>query len=364
MKIVCGTKELLGAVTLVSRACPTRTTMPIYQSIKIVVDDNGGVVLMGTDLELGIRYRMNGETQVKKNGMAIVPPSQLMAILRETDDDTVTIETDAKGVYVTTSMGEFDMPTDNPDGFESVEGFLDEQDCVELPATLFKTMVKRTVFASAKDEGKYAMQGILFDTDGVFKLVATDGKRLAVANGPKVDVSKEAAIVPSKAVALASQVLADDDDDAVVKVTWDKSRVWFQTPKATIASRLVEGRFPSWRDVIPKKATVTLDLDTQPFFSAVRQAAIMADDESKRVEMNFENNKVLMAARGATTGKSSVTLNLVYDNDPLSIAFDPQFLNDAFKAMGSKITMSIVDGKRPAVFKDGDDYLHMIVPMV
>lgn len=90
----------------------------------------------------------------------------------------------------------------------------------------------------------------------------------------------------------------------------------------------------------------------------------MADDESKRVIMDFSKGAVQMTARGATTGTSHVNLNLDYANEPLSIAFDPDFLRDAFKALGDSVTFNIVDEKRPAVFKDGDDYIHLVVPMV
>jgi len=367
VKIVCNTKELLGAVSLVGRAVPTRTTMPIYQHIKLVVTD--GVVLMGTDLECGIRYTMNGDTAVKERGESVVDPSRLAEILRETGDDVVTIEADKKGVYVTTTMGEFTMPTDDPSGFQDVVQFDDSKGYIEMRAATFHSLARRTLFAAAKDEGKYAMQGVLFDAHGgLFKAVATDGKRLAVANGPSINEATGdalgTAIVPSKAFGLVDQVASNDADDAVVRVTWDKSTVWFQTTKATVTSRLVEGRFPSWRDVIPKKFAVTLNIDGGSFSSAVRQAAIMADDESKRVVMEFDSGKVKMKAQGATTGKSHVTLNLDYVHDALSIAFDPDYLKDAFKALGNNVTMSMVDPNRPAVFKDGDDYLHMIVPMV
>lgn len=367
MKIVCNTKELLGAVSLVGRAVPTRTTMPIYQHIKMVVDN--GVVLMGTDLECGIRYTMNGNTVVKDHGEAVVDPSRLADILRETNDDTVTIEADKKGVHVTTANGEFSMPSDDPSGFQDVPQFDEKKGYIAMQAATFHSLARRTLFAAAKDEGKYAMQGVLFDVqDGIFKAVATDGKRLAVADGPNIgDTIGDAlgtAIVPSKAFGLVDQVASNDADDSLVRVTWDKSTVWFQTTKATVTSRLVEGRFPSWRDVIPKKFAVTLNIDNGSFSSAVRQAAIMADDESKRVVLDFDVGKVKMTAHGVTTGKSHVTLNLDYAHDALVIAFDPTFLKDAFKALGNNVTMSMVDNKRPAVFKDGDDYLHMIVPMV
>ena len=136
-----------------------------------------------------------------------------------------------------------------------------------------------------------------------------------------------------------------------------------------IYTRLVEGRYPPYRDIIGqtrKGATVKVALPVGPFLGQVRQAAIMTDDEGKRVEMTFEPGKVSMEARGAETGSADVELPLEDYNGPeVKIAFDPQYLVEFLRAIDNEptVTLEMSDGTKPALFRCGDNYVYLVMPL-
>jgi DNA polymerase-3 subunit beta len=162
--------------------------------------------------------------------------------LKEVPTDEVTIETTKTKVCVTAGFSDFKMPTEDASHFNDVPEFDTSMNSFELSASALRKMIHRTLFAAATEEGKFAMQGVHIDRgDGVLKLVATDGKRLAVAIGPSIgkDETNPTTLVPSKVLGLLDQVSASDAPDALVKLAWNNSTVWFQTTKATITSRVV-----------------------------------------------------------------------------------------------------------------------------
>jgi DNA polymerase-3 subunit beta len=214
------------------------------------------------------------------------------------------------------------------------------------------------------------MTGVLWEFDGKrMKLVATDSKRLALAEGPAADVGGaetrgQSHLVPTKAMTLLERSLIDDDEK--VQVSLRPNEVLFRTEKAVIYSRLVEGRYPPYREIIPKKHNVKVPLPAEALLTAVRQAAIMTDDETKKVVFHFEPGKVTLEAHGATTGRSKVGMALDgYAGEPLDISFDPQYLVEMLRVLNENdhLELDLLDGTKPALFRVGADYLYLVMPL-
>src|SRR5947208_821880 len=182
----------------------------------------------------------------------------------------------------------------------------------EVSAGELREMIRRTVFAAATENPRYAVTGILWELEGdVARLVATDGRRLAVVQGSATpqsghDTKGHTHVVPTKAMQLLERNLQDPEER--VRISLRPNEALFKTERATIYSRLVEGRYPPYREVFPKKQTVKVPLITGPFHSAVRQAAIMTDEETKKVVFTFDKKKLTMQAHGPTTGRSKVEM--------------------------------------------------------
>jgi DNA polymerase-3 subunit beta len=367
MIIQCQRDGLLAACQLVGVAVAARTPKAILTNIKAVAEADR-LTLIGTDLEVGIRYELAG-VRVEEAGEAILPASRLTSILRESPDAEVAVDADERRCKVSTTASEYEMPSEDPSAFPDVPAFGDAK-YHELTAGVLRTMIRRTTFAAAKQDTKYAITGILWEVeDKKARLVATDTRRLALAVGPAtvtapVETKGQSHLVPVKAMSLLERTLHDDGE--LVKVCLRANDVLFQTEKATIVSRLLEGRYPPYRDIIPKKAAAKIPLPVEGFLSAVRQAAIMTDEESKRVAFQFAPGKLTLQAHGAATGKSKVEMPLPdFSGAAISINFDPNFLIDMLKVLdpGEVVQLDLVDPQKPALFRAGEDYLYLVMPL-
>jgi DNA polymerase-3 subunit beta len=260
------------------------------------------------------------------------------------------------------------MPGEDPGDFPDIPTF-DDGKYHELTAGTLRTMIKRTVFAAAKESTRYAMTGVLWELEGKHaKLVATDSKRLALVVGEAKEVGGHTTaggshLVPTKAMSLLERNLHDDDQ--TVRVSLRPNEVLFQTEKAMIYSRLVEGRYPPYKEIIPKKASAKIPLPVGPFLTAVRQAAIMTDDESKRVVFHFAPEKLTLQAQGPVSGRSKVEMPIEYHGSQIDINFDPQYVIDVLKVLeeDAPLELDLIDGSKPAMFKSGGDYSYLVMPL-
>lgn len=371
MKVKCQRESLLTAFQVVAGAVAARTTKPILSQVKAVAEADA-LILMGTDLEVGVRYELRG-VDVLRAGSAILPPLKLMSILRESGDPEITTDSTDDGTSIRTSTGRFTLPGGDPGEFPDIPGFDDGGKFHEITAGVLRGLIKRVAFAADKKESgaRWAVTGVLWEAEeGKARLVATDTRRLAMMTGPATvhtgepDAKPVSHLVPQKAVQLLERSLVDDGQP--VRVALKPNEAMFQAEHVLIHTRLVEGRFPPYRDIIPKKAAVKLTLGTGEFLSRVRQAAIMTDDQAKRVDFKFEQGQVTLKAQGAETGSSEVTLELPEFAGPLvEIAFDPQYLIDMLRAVEGEptLTLEMTDGNRPAVFRAGDNYLYLVMPL-
>jgi DNA polymerase-3 subunit beta len=261
------------------------------------------------------------------------------------------------------------------DEFPDIPSFDDGGRYHEVSAGTLRTLIKRTAFAADKKDttAKFALTGVLWEAEGkTTRLVATDTKRLAVCEGPAnvygpADTVKAVHLVPLKAVGLLERNLLDDSE--VVRIGLRTNDALFQTAQAMIYTSLVQGKFPPYRDIIArahKEATQQIPLPVDGFLARVRQAAIMTDEESMRVDMTFEPGKVTMKARGAKTGSSEVSLDLPdFDGPRTEIAFDPQYLVEFLRALEGEptVTLEMSTGTRAALFKFGDQYSYLVMPL-
>jgi len=366
MRAICPREALLSACQLASAAVSPRDVKPILRNLKAVAGD-GRCTLLATDLELGIRLDVLG-LRIEEPGEAILPVAKLIAILREARDNELTLDADPSACVVRGESLFFEMPSEDPTQFPEWPTFTEEK-YHEISAGSLRDMIRKTAFAAADETARYSMTGVLCELeDGMLRLVATDGRRLAMTTGTATpfgghSTKGQTPVVPSKAMNLLERNLQDEGE--VVKISIRPNDVLFRTERAVIYSRLVEGRFPDYRQVIPKKPAAKVTLQVQAFQAAVRQAAIMTDDDSKRVTFSFDKNKLTLEALGGTGNRSRVELAVEYDGKPLKIHFNPAFVIEMLKVLApdAGLTLDLIDGASPALFKSGSDYSYLVMPL-
>lgn len=366
MKASYHREGLLAAFQLASAAVAARDVKPILRNLKAITTADR-CTLMATDLELGIRLEVRG-VKVEEPGEAILPGTRTLSILRESTDEEIHIEADADRVMVHGASNEFEMSSEDPGNFPDVPDFGEEK-YHELSAGVLREMIRRTIFATAVENPRYALTGVLWELeDGQARLVATDGRRLAVMQQPATahaghTTQGQTPVVPTKAMQLLERNLHDSDE--TVRIGFRPNEVLIKTERATIYSRLVEGRYPPYREIFPKKQTARIPLAVGAFYTAVRQSAIMTDDDSKRVTFSFAKKKLTLQARGAETGRAKIELPVEYEGKAMEINFDPRFLSDMLRVLGpdAPLLLELVDGNSPALFRSGEEYSYIVMPL-
>jgi DNA polymerase-3 subunit beta len=368
MKALCDREGLLAAFGMVSGVVPARSPKPILQNIKLVADPDAGSILMATDLEVGIRYRVLG-VKVDQPGAVILPTLRIGSILRTSLDDELAIETDNDHLIVRGLHSEWKLPSEDPELFPETPDF-SSASYFEVGAADLKRLIRRTVFATDLESTRYALGGVLFELSPErITMVGTDGRRLAKASaearaeGTMAPPASQP-VVPVKALKLIERNLGDDDPP-VHLVLQGNSAILIRTDHAVIYSRLVEGRFPRYQDVFPTSVEVKVPLEAGPLLLAVEQASIVTSEESRGVDFTFTEGLLKLASQTADVGSSHVELPIDYQGKTLEITFDPRYLGDALKTLDetTRITAELIDYRSAAVFKTDDHYTYVVMPL-
>ncbi len=368
MKITCRREPLTAAFALAASIAPTRSPKEILQNVKLTAAGDR-ITLTATDMEVGVRLDLQEGVEIENEGTTLLPVQRTNAILRENNDEMLVLETDESGVRISGSRSRFRLPSSNPDEFPAVTGFEEEKYHV-IPTRLFREMVRRTVFATDAESSRYALGGVLLEMEGSTVLaVGTDGRRLARMEGTGESVgehqtSGSTTIVPTRAIQLMERAVGDGDETVDVAVR--SNDLLLRTSRAVIYSRLVEGRYPSWRQVFPKREhAVQIDVTVGPLFAALRQAAIVTDHESRGIDFTFADGSLKMEASTAEIGESRVELPIAYDGEPITLVLDHRYVADFCKVLDAEtnVIMEIESDSAPALLTTDDGYAYVIMPM-
>lgn len=372
MKLSCEREKFLAAFQTAAAVAPARSPKPILQNVKIEASADS-VTLMATDLEVGVRIEVPG-VDVTSPGSAVLPVGRFGSILRESGDERLRIETDARETLVRGDRSEFKLQAENPEEFPAVTGFREEK-FHELPARLMREMIRRTVFATDNESSRYALGGVLWEL-GPEKAIAvgTDGRRLAKMEGAAKAVGghqtpDNATIVPTRAMQLIERALgavAGSEAEAAAQMAVTGHSVLVRCQRVTVYSRLAEGRFPRWRDVLPVRPDAQrIGLNVGPFYTAVRQAAILTSEESRGVDFTFAPGSLVLTGRAAEAGQSRIELPIAYEGPEIGITLDPRYMNDFLKVLDADktFTLELKDAESAAVCVTDDGYAYVIMPL-
>jgi len=366
MKVICNRGALLEALMVAGNVAAARTPKPILQCVKLSASGNE-LTVSATDLEVAIRYRDN-QVEVTQPGEVLVPADRIRDIVRESIDDTLSIESAAEMAHVKGADSIFKIYTQAAEGFPPVPGYEGTSD-FEVAGGQLKQLIGQTVFAAARESSRYAFNGVLLNVKGKkLSLVSTDGRRLAEAKGElasggtKSEKETTKAIIPVKALQMIEKLI--DDPEEAVGFQMRENQVIVHTPSATLTTSLVEGQFPPYEDVIPKDADKKMTASTADFLSAVRRASLLTTEEAKGVRLQFSKKGLVISSQSPGTGEATVTFPCKYEGADLEIGFNPVFLVDALKVVDSDdISLELSAANRPGLLKGGPNFLYVIMPV-
>jgi len=367
MKVICDRTALLEAATVVGSVTGGRTPTPVLRCMRLLASD-GMLQLAATDLEMGLRIAIP-QVDVQKEGEVVVPADKLLQIVRTCDDATLTLDSEGHALNIDAAGSHFKVYGFDPKEFPPVRDFADAKVDCSLRARDLQTLVQRTSFAAATEHSRYAINGLLFERKGKkLRIVATDGRRLAVATGEcKGGDGTKNCIIPTKAMSLLIKLLRDPEE--TVRIAIEENQVLFcagdDANAAVLSSNLVEGAFPPFEDVIPKDQDKKVSCDTASLLNAIRRAALLTNEESKGVRMSFADDTLTLTSRAPEMGEAEVELKLdKYEGEPVEIGFNPGYIADALKVVdGEKVIVELKAPNKPGVLRTGNDFTYVLMPV-
>jgi DNA polymerase-3 subunit beta len=392
MRVVCDRDALRGAVNLVAGVVNTRSPKPQLACIRLTAEKLGSagvLTLEATDAEISLRLTLL-QVKVDQPGAALVPADKLRQIIGAEDNEpTLTIETDGATVHIRGADAHFQVFGYPASDFPELASFAaitagkagpKPKDAFTTPAGLLTSLISKTLFASARENTRYAINGVLMKRyDKTLEMVATDGRRLALCKAPVPGVDKlegrpASCIVPAKALGLLLKIAGDAEESVAVAVT-DTQAVFAigataadgTGARATLATSLVEGTFPPYEDVIPKDLDKRATFDRDVLGSAVRRAALLTNEESRGVRLTFrgQQRQLELASRAPEVGEATINVDLpAYDGDDVEIGFNPQFIAEALRVIPeTQVIMELKSSSRPGLIKAGSDFVYVVMPV-
>lgn len=365
MKVTIPTSVLLDAVGHAASVAAAKSPKPVLECVAFRADATTGLELEATDLDVGIRIHVS-EADVSEAGDLVVPAARLLAVVREVDEEEITLTEEDGILTLNTGRSRFKIRGEDPEAFVDIPRFPKDGGAT-LPGDLLRGMIRRTVFATAKEAGRYALHGVLFTLDGdSLELVATDGRRLARATRsleekPGTDLR---VIVGSKGLSLLDRVLGADP--GAVSVALEERQVLFEIGGTLVVSRLIDGTFPAYQDVIPPTSATGFEVPVADFHAALRRASLLTTRDAQSVQFDIAPEVLTIRSRAPEVGEAQVEVPIAYDGAAVQLGFNPGFLSEALKVMDAEksIRFEFTDAKSPGRLSDDvENYVYVVMPI-
>ncbi len=375
MKITCKQQDLSRGLLAVSHAVSSRSTLPILSNI-LLTTDHGRLKLSATNLEIGINCWV--DAQIEEEGTTTVPAKLLTDFVSSLPQAPVEIALveDTNTLNVKSFGSNANIKGMDASEFPLIPNAEDGEPPVVLDATLLKEMIAEVAFAAADDDSRPVLTGVLVQVGGEkITFAAADAFRLAVRVSalPGDDHPRGDILIPARTLTELARILPSEGVVEMI-VTPNRSQVLFHTQNLDLVSRLIDGTFPNFRQIIPKEHTTRAVVETKQFAEAIKRAALCARDSSNipRIKINagendgLEPGSITVEATAEDLGDNTSTINAAVDGPELQIIFNVKYLADVLTVIGTpEVALEANAATKPGVVKPvgADDYTYVIMPM-
>ncbi|HUJ10480.1 MAG TPA: DNA polymerase III subunit beta [Verrucomicrobiae bacterium] len=356
------TKEsILDGLQRVQNVVSTRTTLPILSNVLLQA---GKGVLSFTTTDLDIAVRCHVEAEVAKEGATTLPARKLFSILKEVTAAEIEMDVDDRNAASIRCGSSFYKIMGLPE--EEFPKFPDvgSGKSLKIEQAVLREMFKKTAYAVSNDETRYVLNGVFMGFKGdKLTVVATDGRRLAlIEHDIETPKGSEAELIlPTKAVGELERLLGDKGD---AKVSIGENQMIIESDSTTLVSKLIEGTYPNFRQVIPTEAKERVPLERELLLAALHRASILASEKSQSVKLNFAKNTLTITALTPEVGEAKETLSINYKGKELTIAFNPQYMMDPLRNLDAdEVFLELTDELSPGVIKVNAPFLYVLMPM-
>ena len=361
MKFRISKEAFLDGLQKVQHVVSSRTTLPILSNVLIVAKD-GRIQFTTTDLDVGITGSV--EAQIDKEGATTLPARRLVSIVRELPTSEIEVSVDAKNhASIRSGPAFFKIIGLSDSEFPPLPDFQGSKE-FRIPQVVLRDGLRKTAYAISSDETRYVLNGIFASfRDGKMTLVATDGRRLAMVDSDlEFPASHETdVIIPTKAVQELQRLLGETGE-VIVKLT--DNQVSFTIGDSLLASKLIEGNYPNYRQVIPGDALERVVISREALLETVRRVSLLASDKSNSVKLVFSENQIEVTANSPDVGEAQESMDVIYQGKPMQIAFNPEFLQAPLRALETTdVYLDLIDEMSPGVLRIEGTFLYVLMPM-
>jgi DNA polymerase III subunit beta len=360
VKFRCDRDALSDALQTVQRGVSSRPGIPALTGVLLETSEEGVLTLTTTDLEVSARLSI--DVQVGGSGIALVPARLLGDTVKSLSDAPVEFEADRSQAQIRCAAYEGTLrllPAEDFPGLQEPSGTR-----VTVEANALAEAVGQVARGASRDEARPVLTGVLVEItrEGVV-MAATDSYRLAVRDLVASADGEARAIVPERALSEAGRAAAADEKTQV-EILVDESQVAFKVGGLTLTSRLIEGDFPNFRQLLPDTLESRLTVSRQQLLDAVRRVGLLARDTTP-VRLEFNALGVKLSSSSPDLGQAVETVEARYEGEDLTVAFNPQYLIDGLgAAVGGSIRLDVRDGLKPGVVRgESDDFTYLVMPV-
>ncbi len=362
MRFKTNKDRLLKGIQKVQNAISSKSTLPILSNI-LLETKKEFIKITATDLDIGISSTVQIEPEIE--GAITLPAKKFFDIIKELPssgnisisvkkNNMITIEC-GKIVFKIIGLPKDDFP--QPPKFEN-------KDMITLPQNFLQGLISMTAFAVSRDETRYILNGILFVVNNkTIKLVATDGRRLAVVEKklPTATGVEKKIIIPTKTIQELNKLLQEEGE---VKISFGENQILFDLGETTVISRLIEGEFPNYEQVIPKETKEKIMVDKNTFLAAAKRASILTNQDSMAIKLDISKDKMAVSKSTPYMGEVREELGVLYKGKNISVGFNPTYIIEVLKNIDTKeVGLELADNDKPGVIRLGNEYIYVVLPM-
>ncbi|MDO5039254.1 DNA polymerase III subunit beta [Clostridium sp.] len=362
MIFICEKQKLQEGISIVQKAITGKSTMSVLEGIYINANKEG-LTLIGSDMDVSIETKV--EADVISEGSIVIDAKIFGEIIRKLPNSDIKIETmENDTVQITCEKSVFNVVYMNSDEFPELPK-LNENMQIEVPQNILKNMIKCTSFATAQDETRPILQGILFEVkERTLNLVALDGYRLAIRSEYLDSDFDIEIVIPGKTLNEVSKILEDVND--LVQITFTNNHILFNLNKTRIISRLLEGKFVNYKSLLPEEHKLLVTVKKQDLQNGIERASLMAKDGNNNLIKLDVQDDALVITSNSQLGKVREEVFINLQGEKIQIAFNSRYLIDVLKNFeDEEVVMEMTSSVSPCIIKakDADNYKYLVLPV-
>jgi DNA polymerase-3 subunit beta len=364
MKIICTQENLKFGLGTIGRIISSSNSLPILNNI-LIKTENGLMKISSTNLEIAITTQIR--CMVEENGETTVVGKTLLDLVNNMPNQNITLQTNGQNLNINSENYHTQIKTLPTEDFPLIP-VLDNGIILTLDSQELKSAIDNVVFAASTNQTQPEISGVLLSTESTtMKIVATDRYRLAekTLSLKRKPLSDQVAIIPQKTTVEISRIIGNQPGEVDIMLSNNQAGISFKDTQ--IISRLVDGQYPDYQQIIPAEFSTTTVVKKQPLVSALKAAAVFSqNNNSVRFSFSPKSQKLVLAAESGDLGKSEVELAAVVEGAGGEIIFNHRYVMDCLNGLGSEdVLIKTIDDNSPGlILPEGkNDYLYLVMPI-